>query len=68
MVLYVIITKPFQYRATQLSRVTSDGAPPADDQGDPLYDEARVDYASSKTDTKDIEMMPNIVYGKHTCN
>ena len=51
MVLYVIITKPFQYRATQLSRVTSDGAPPADDQGDPLYDEARVDYPSSKTDT-----------------
>ena len=69
-VLYVIITKAFQYRATRLSRVTSDGAPPADDQGDPLYDEARIDYASSKTDTKDIEMMPNVVYGKHsvTCN
>ena len=67
-VLYVIITKAFQYRATWLSRATSDGAPPADDQGDPLYDEARVDYASSKTDTKDIEMMPNVVYGKHTCN
>ena len=68
MVLYVVITKAFQYRATQLSRATSDGAPPADDQGDPLYDEARFDYALSKTDTKDIEMMPNIVYGKHTCN
>ena len=67
-VLYVIITKVFQYRATRLSRATSDGAPPADDQGDPLYDEARVDYASTETDTKDIEMMPNIVYGKHTCN
>ena len=67
-VLYVIITKAFQYRAIRLSRATSDGAPPADDQGDPLYDEARVDYASTETDTKDIEMMPNVVYGKHTCN
>ena len=68
MVLYVIITKAFQYRATRLSRATSDGAPPADDQGDPLYDEARIDYASTETDTKGIEMMPNVVYGKHTCN
>jgi hypothetical protein len=28
----------------------------------------RVDYASSKTDTRDIEMMPNAVYGKYPCN
>ena len=68
LILYVVITKAFQYHTARLSRATSDAAPPADDQGDPLYDEARVDYASSKTDTKDIEMMPNVVYGKHTCN
>ena len=67
-ILYVVISKAFQYRATRLSRATSDGTPPADDQGDPLYDEAQVDYKSSKTDTKDIEMMPNVVYGKYTCN
>ena len=63
-VLYIIITKAFQYHATQLSRATSDGAPPADDQGDPLYDESRVDYASSKTDINDAQYC---VYGKHTC-
>ena len=31
-------------------------------QVDPLYGEAR-DYTSLKTDTRDIEMMPNVVYG-----
>ena len=46
---------------------TSDGALSASDKEDPLYidiDEARVDYASSKTnaDTGDITMMPNVVY------
>jgi hypothetical protein len=65
LILYIIITKAFQYRKNRPSRATSDGALPAVDQGDPLYDEARVDYTSSKTDTKDIEMMPNVVYGKH---
>ena len=63
--MYIIFTKAFQYRMTQRSRATSEGVAPAGDQEDPLYDEARV-YASSKTDTKDIEMMPNVVYGKHT--
>ena len=67
LLLYIIFTKVFQYHATQRSQTiaTSEGVVPAGDQEDPLYDEAR-DYASSKTDTKDIEMMPNIIYGKHT--
>lgn len=46
---------------------TYDGALSASDKGDPLYDdidEARADYASSKinSDTRDITMMPNVVY------
>ena len=59
LLLYIIFTKAFQYHTTQRSRaiatserVVSAGA---GDQEDPLYDEARV-YASSKTDTKDIEI------------
>ena len=67
LLLYIITTKAFQYRMIQRSRATSDGAAPAGDQVDPLYEEAR-DYTSSKTDTKDIEMMPNVVYGKHSTN
>ncbi len=68
LILYIIVTKAFQYRRNRPSQGTSDGVLPASDPGDPLYDEARVDYTSSKADTKDIEMMPNVVYGKHTCN
>ena len=47
---------------------TSDGALSASDKEDLLYDddidEARVDYASSKTDINDAQYC---VYGKHTC-
>jgi hypothetical protein len=68
LLLYIIVTKAFQYRRNRPSQATFDGALPAVDQGDPLYDEARVDYTPSKTDTRDIEMMPNVVYGKHPCN
>ena len=65
LLLYIIITKTLQYRMTQ--QTASDGATPAGDQIGPLYEEAR-DYTSSKTDTRDIEMMPNVVYGKHSTN
>ena len=64
MLLYIIITKAFRHHMTQQAQA-SDGVAPAGDQLDPLYEEAR-DYTSSKTDTKDIEMIPNVVYGKHT--
>ena len=63
---YVIITKAFQNHMTQRDQA-SDGVAPAGDQVDPLYEEAR-DYTSLKTDTKDIEMIPNVVYGKHTAS
>ena len=59
LLLYIIITKALQYRTTQ--RTASDGAAHAGDQGDPLYEEAR-NYTSSKTDTRDIEMMPIMSY------
>ena len=62
LVLYIIITKVVQYRTTR--RATSDGVTPTSDQIDPLYEEAR--DCTSKSDTRDIEMMPNVVYGKHT--
>ena len=62
LLLYIIITKVVQYRMTQ--RATSDGVTPNCDQIDPLYEEAR--DCTSKSDTKDIEMIPNVVYGKHT--
>ena len=65
LLLYIIITKALQYHMTQ--QTASDEAAPADDRVDPLYEEAR-DYTSSKTDTRDIEMMPNVVYGKQTTN
>ena len=64
LLLYIIITKIVQYRITQ--RATSDGVTPTSDQIDPLYEEAH--DCMSKPDTKDIEMIPNVVYGKHTTN
>ena len=64
LLLYIIITKVVQYRITQ--RATSDGVTPTSDQIDPLYEEAH--DCMSKPDTKDIEMIPNVVYGKHTTN
>ena len=63
MLLYIIITKAFRYHMTR--RATPDEVAAAGDQVDPLYEEAH-DYASSKTDTRDIEMIPNVVYGTHT--
>lgn len=58
LLLVIIMSRPS--RGTD----TSDGALSASDKEDPLYDEARVDYASSKinADTRDITMMPNVVY------
>ena len=64
LLLYIIITKVVQYRITR--RATSNGVTPiaSSDQMDPVYEEAR--DCASKSDTKDIEMIPNVVYGKHT--
>ena len=47
-------------------RTNSDGVTPTSDQIDPLYEEAR--DCMLKSDTKDIEMIPNVVYGKHATN
>ena len=66
MLMYIIILRAFQYRMTRRSRATSVRVEPVgDDQVDPLHDEAH-GYTSSTTDTRDIEMIPNVVYGKHT--
>ena len=65
LLLYIIIIKALQYRMTR--QTASDGTAPAGEQVDLLYEEAR-DYTSSKTDTRDIKMMPNVVYGKHTAS
>lgn len=63
--LYIIITKAFRYHLTR--QATSNRVAPASagDQVDPLYEEAH-GYASSNTDTRNIKMTPNVVYGKYT--
>ena len=61
LLLYIIITMVVQYRITQ--QAASNGVTPTSDQIDPLYEEAR--DCTSKSDTRDIEMIPNVVYGKH---